>query len=108
MMEYAYLTDQLSKYINNKNNKVAFPDSLIFPQILVYIYNRETNAVATAIYNNCYIASISALEYDYDNNNEEQTFTVEFTFEDSKFMTYPAEVGMSGVQGIFTGASTLI
>ena len=86
--EYNYLRWLVDQKIDNKTNVVDFPDNFILPQICVFIYNRETNAVATAIHNKCLITSISSLEYSYESNNEVAKFTAEFMPEDIKFKTY--------------------
>jgi len=88
--EYNYLRWLVDQKINNKTNVIDFPDNFIIPQICVYIYNRETNSVATAINNKCLITSISSLEFSYESNNEVAKFTAEFMPEDIKFKTFGA------------------
>jgi len=92
--EYNYLRWIVDQKIDNKTNVVDFPDNFILPQICVYIYNREANAVATAIHNKCLITSISSLEYSYESNNEVAKFTVEFMPEDIKFKTYSPVISL--------------
>ena len=86
--EYSYLRWLVDQKIDNKTNVIDFPDNFIIPQICVYIYNRETRAIATAIHNKCLITSISSLEFSYESNNEVAKFTAEFMPEDIKFKTY--------------------
>ncbi len=98
--EYNYLRWLVDQKIDNKHNMVDFPDNFMLPQVCVFIYNRETNAVATSVNNRCVITSISSLEYSYENNNEVAKFTVEFMPEESKFETYSGpEIGLESIKG---------
>jgi len=97
--EYNYLKWIVDQKIDNKTNTVDFPDNFILPQVCVFIYNRETNAVATVVNNRCVITSISSLEFSYENNNEIAKFTVGFMPEDVKFKTYSPESGLESIKG---------
>ncbi len=101
--EYKYLRWLVDQKLDNKTNTVDFPDNFLLPQINVYIYNRETSAVATAIHNKCIITSISALEFSYESNNEVAKFTAEFMPEDIKFQTYSPKVAATAKRDDRTG-----
>jgi len=102
--EYNYFRWLVDQKIDNKHNCVAFPDDYIIPQVCVFIYNKETNAIATATNNKCIVTSISPLEFNYESNNEIAKFTVELMPEDIKFNTYSPEVGLESVVGGIEGA----
>ena len=98
--EYNYLRWLVDQKIDNKHNIVDFPDNFMIPQVCVFIYNRETDAVATSINNRCIITSVSSLEYSYENNNEVAKFTAEFMPEETKFETFSnPEIGVESITG---------
>ena len=100
MTEYKYLKYHIDKLYDYSTNTMPFPDSNIFPEISVYIYNRQGNAIAEAVMKNSVLTSISGLEYSYESNNEVTTFTAEFTPKSFDFITYPKpEIGATGLAG---------
>ena len=107
LSEYKYFRWLVDEKVNTKNNTMAFPDDFVIPAISVFIYNRESNAFATAIQTNCVISNISNLEFSYESNNEVAKFTIDFTPEQIEFETYTPELGLDGILGGIDGIKSL-
>ena len=108
LSEYKYFRWLVDEKVNTKNNTMAFPDDYVIPAISVFIYNRESNAFATAIQTNCVITNISNLEFSYESNNEIAKFTVDFMPEQIEFETYTPQLNLDSLVSGFNGIRSLL
>jgi len=95
MAEYKYLHYLTKQYVDDDHNRVAFPDDFVLPEISVFIYNKNTQSIATALLKDSVVTSLSSINLNYENSDEVLTFSAEFKPRSYEFISYPPVADLS-------------